>query len=72
MRWFIQLAASIALVGCESDSSGRPLGATCGEASDCESDLCIESVCIDPAECGRVFADEGIRFDPATGSFRPH
>lgn len=42
---------------CDSGPAKRPLGATCGEPSQCESNLCIQNTCIDPVGCATAFAN---------------
>jgi hypothetical protein len=50
------LLASALIVACDSDPERRPLGATCDEGEQCQSNLCIQNVCIDPGGCAAAFA----------------
>ncbi|MCC6621420.1 MAG: VCBS repeat-containing protein [Deltaproteobacteria bacterium] len=40
---------STSLVACPDGATKRPIGGTCGDDSDCESGICGDGVCLDPA-----------------------
>jgi len=39
---------------CDSDGGRRTIGASCTSGGQCESGLCAQSTCIDPAVCGQA------------------
>ncbi|MFO0749595.1 MAG: hypothetical protein U1F43_28580 [Myxococcota bacterium] len=45
----VLLMCAAAWTGC-SDAAKRPIGATCGVSDECDSGLCYEGQCVDPAE----------------------
>ncbi|TNF37818.1 MAG: hypothetical protein EP329_02125 [Deltaproteobacteria bacterium] len=48
---------ALSLHACDSDSGPkRAIGASCTDAGQCESGLCAQSTCIDPATCESVLA----------------
>jgi len=56
MRHISIFFASLAVLACDSGSK-LPIGSTCGEPSQCESNLCVANICIDPVGCATAFAN---------------
>jgi len=56
MKSLVVFVSFLAFVACDSDPGKRPIGATCDEAAQCASSLCVQNICIDPVGCATAFA----------------
>jgi hypothetical protein len=45
--FMVAVCCTAALAAC-TDGGKRPLGASCGDSTECESGLCLEGTCVDP------------------------